>query len=346
MRVVIGCLLAASACSPASSQVPRDASPFDALDPTPDAPGTAPDAPQPAPARIAGINIPPTQGSSNAGAFLPGVYRYDYTVAQIAAVAPTFTAMRLPINVESAADPATLAKLRSYVDQLAGQAALICLFDTTADPSGAPHGDGRPDITSAGAAWAKIHAVFASYPNVRYELFNEPFGYSAATAAQYVADMQQIITAGGLPASKVILDGVGYADDVAAVANAGWTGDLGYHFYPNWLSSNRTQSSYSNLIQATLAGLSSRVWITEFGANLSDQSNPCYEMYIDDTAAPNADVDALRGLDDALRALRAANEPIHGAFFWHGWHNGDSYDYWSSANAQGACKVRLIEASY
>jgi hypothetical protein len=144
----------------------------------------------------------------------------------------------------------------------------------------------------------------------------------------------------------VILDGVGYADDVAAVANAGWSGDLAYHFYPNWLSSNRTQSNYSNFVQGELAGLTSRVWITEFGANLSVQSNTCYETYIDNMPSPSADVDALRGLDDALRAFRAANAPLKGVFFWHGWHNGDSYDYWSSSNAQGACKVRLIEAHY
>lgn len=303
------------------------------------------DAPQPPPARFAGINFPPTQGTSNAGAFLPGIYRYDYTDAQIAAAGATFTTMRLPINVASANDPATLAKLRSYVDQLAGQAAILCLFDTTTDPQGQPHGDGLPDIASFGAAWANIDAAFAGYPNVHYEIFNEPFGYTAATASQYVADMQAIIDAAHLPASKVILDGVGYADDVAAVASAGWSGDLGYHFYPSWLASNRTQSNYSNFVQGKLAGLSARVWITEFGASLGD-SNTCYETYIDNTASPSADVDALRGLDDAVRALRAAGAPIHGAFVWHGWNNGDGYDYWSAANAQGACKVRLIEAHY
>jgi hypothetical protein len=332
----LGCLLAVAACRGAHSAEP-DARLADALV------DTQIDAPQPAPARFAGINFPPTQGTSNAGAFLPGIYTYDYTAAQIAAANATFTAMRLPINVASANDPATLAKLRSYVDQFTGQAAILCLFDTTADPSGQPHGDGLPDIASFQAAWANIHAAFATYPNVYYEVFNEPFGYSAATAAQYVADMEQIISGAQLPAAKVILDGVGYADDVASVAGAGWTGDLAYHFYPNWLSSNRTQSNYSNFVQGKLAGLSSRVWITEFGAALDD-SNTCYETYIDNTASPSADVDALRGLDDAVRAFRSANQPIHGAFFWHGWNNGDSYDYWATANAKGACKVRLIEA--
>jgi hypothetical protein len=335
-------LLAVTACGQPHSAAPDSR----VVDGAVDASIDSIDAPQPPPTRFAGINFPPTQGTSNAGAFLPGVYSYDYTDAQIGAAGATFTAMRLPINVASANDPATLAKLRSYVDQFPGQAAILCLFDTTADPSGAPHGDGLPDVASFGAAWAKIAAAFASYPNVHYEIFNEPFGYSAATAAQYVTDMRAIITAAGLPENKVILDGVGYAEDVAAVDSAGWTGDLGYHFYPNWLSSNRTQSNYSNFVQGKLAGLSSRVWITEFGASLADTTNTCYETYIDGTASPSADVDALRGLDDAVRALRTAGAPIKGAFFWHGWNNGDSYDYWSAANTQGACKVRLVEAHY
>jgi hypothetical protein len=344
VRVAAVSLFVLAACASSSKDDPS--TPADASMSSDAGSDGPPDAPQPPPERFAGINFPPTQGTTNAGAFLPGVLDYSYTTAQIAAANATFTAMRLPVNVETANDPEALAKLRSYVDQFAGQAAILCMFDTTADPTGAPHGDGRPDLASVGAAWAKVHAAFATYPNVRYELFNEPFGYSAATASQYVIDMQQIIIAGGLPASKVILDGVGYADDVAAVSAAGWTGDLAYHFYPNWLSSGRTQSNYSNFIQGALAGLSSRVWITEFGANLSISSNTCYETYIDGMPSPSADIDALRGLDDALRAFRAASAPVKGVFFWHGWHNGDSYDYWDPANAEGACKVRLIEANF
>jgi hypothetical protein len=54
-------------------------------------------------------------------------------------------------------------------------------------------------------------------------------------------------------------------------------------------------------------------------------------------------VNTLRGLDDALRALKADGHGVKGAFAWHGWNNGDSYDYWASINANGACKVREIE---
>jgi hypothetical protein len=272
------------------------------------------------------------------------VYNWGYSNADIAAANATFNIMRLPINEATANDPGALQTMKGYVDQFADQRAIICMFGTVKPNGSNSHGDGLPDgLAAMGAAWAKVNAVFATYPNVHYEILNEPFGYTpqnSAGAAHYVSDMKEIISYGGLPSSKVILDGMGYADDVQLVAAAGWTGDLGYHFYPNW-SSTRTQSAYSNLAQAAIGSLGPRTWITEFGANLGYE-NSCYNVYDDGSNPQSGDVNALRGLDDALFALRSEGKGVKGAFFWHGWNNEDSYDYWASFNSQGACKVREI----
>jgi hypothetical protein len=290
-----------------------------------------------------GINFPPTQGTSNAGAFQAGVYNWGYTNSQVKAANYTFNAMRLPINKDTANSPAALAIMKGYVDQFAGQQAIIVMFGTVTATSGS-HGDGFPDGLSAmGAAWKKVHAVFANYPNVRYEIFNEPFGYAKSNPTHYVNDMKAIISYGGLPMSKCILDGMGYADDVNLVVAGGWTGDIAYHFYPNW-TSDHTQSGYSNFIQNKLGTYGNRVWITEFGANLG-YNNYCYETYDNGTNYWSADVNAMRGLDDALRALKAKGRGVKGAFHWHGWHNNDSYDFWAGFNANGACKVKTIEAN-
>jgi hypothetical protein len=227
----------------------------------------------PGPAAMRGINLPPTQGDTNGGAFLPGVYQWNYSDAQIAAVDGTFNMLRLPINVDTANSPPALAVMKGYVDQLASKSAIICMFGTRTATS--THGTGYPDdLVAAGAAWANVHAVFGSYPNVHYELFNEPFGYDRKDPAHYVSDMKAIITSGGLPPNKCILDGLGYADDVQSVAAAGWSGDLAFHFYPNW-SSVHTEAAYSSLVQTRLAHLAQRTWITEFGANLG-YNNPCW----------------------------------------------------------------------
>jgi hypothetical protein len=298
---------------------------------------------------LSGINFPPTQGTTNSGAFLPGVYRYGYTTTQIRNANPSFSSMRLPINVETANSPAALAQLKSYVDQFQGKHAIICMFDTlTGSQTG--HGDGLPNnLDAMGAAWAKIHAVFASYPNVRYEIFNEPFGYSKSDPVAYVRDMKYIISKAGLPGSKTILDGMGYADDIDLVVQGGWSGDLAYHFYPTW-SSDHSQEAFSNKAQTDLGRWSKRTWITEFGANLGWNSSngytdTCYGTYIDANKPYSANVNALRGLDDALRSLKGRGQGVKGTFVWHGWHNDDSYDFWASKNANGACKVRKIQAN-
>ncbi len=295
-------------------------------------------------AQRSGLNFPPTQGTTDSGTFQPGILTYNYTNSQIAASNGTFNTMRLPINVETANDPASLSKLKGYVDQFAGHYAIICMFDTLQSGEGG-HGNGLPnDLNTLAAAWAKINTVFANYSNVHYEIFNEPFGYSKSNPVQYVNDMKAIINTAGLPYAKCILDGMGYADDVNSVASGGWSGDLAYHFYPTYISGTPTQSNYSNTAQAALRSWGQKTWLTEFGANLG-YNYTCYDTYDDGSHYWSSDVNALRGLDDALRALRAAGHGVKGVFYWHGWNNSDSYDYWASFNSNGACKVREIEAN-
>jgi hypothetical protein len=313
-------------------------------------------------AQNTGINFPPTQGTSGAGAFAGGILAYNYTNAQIAASNSTFNMMRLAVNVDTANDPASLQKLKGYVDQFAGHYAIIAMFGV--QKTGKSHGDGLPDgLAAMGAAWYNIDQVFASYPNVHYEIFNEPFGYcptdpttgnidcAALTLAQkqhYVSDMEEIITDAGMSITnpKIMIDAIGYASFVDDTVQGGWNGDIAYHFYYNWIGSPYSQSRYSNKVQGDLATYGQRVWITEFGADLNGANN-CYDTYDGITTGGGIDqnINTLRGLDDGLRALRANGHGVKGAFAFHGWNNGDKYDYWLAANSNGACKIREIEAN-
>lgn len=296
-----------------------------------------------------GINLPPTQGSSGDGAFQVGIYNWSYSNAQVAGAAAHFNMIRFPINQATANNPASLTQLKGYIDQIPGHWAIICMFDTLQSGQ-TGHGDGLPNsLSGLGTAWANINAVFSGYPNVYYEIFNEPFGYSKSNPSKYVSDMKTIIADGGLPTGRCILDGMGYADNVNLVVSGGWTGYLAYHFYPNW-SSTHTQSAYSNLAQAALGSYGQRTWVTEFGANLGwtpyygyNDPTGCYDTYVDGNQPCSADVNCLRGLDDALRALKANGHGVKGAFCFHGWNNGDVYDYWASWNSYGACKIMEIE---
>merc|ERR1711908_57696 len=85
---------------------------------------------------------------------------------------------------------------------------------------------------------------------------------------------------------------------------------------------------------------SSRTYITEFGGSLN-LPNLNYEEP-DSSASGGGDVNCLRGMNDAVVALRRKGSAIKGAFHWHGWNNGDSFDFWAPANRNGSTKVRKI----
>ena len=54
------------------------------------------------------------------------------------------------------------------------------------------------------------------------------------------------------------------------------------------------------------------------------------------------DVNCLRGMHDAVCALRDEGAGIRGAFHWHGWNQGDTYDLWADRNGGGRAKVMRI----
>ena len=291
-----------------------------------------------APAAYRGLNLPSQHADTNQGNFLPGVFAYkSYSIDRIRAA--NFTALRLGINVDTARDHATLKTLRGYVDAL-GTAAepgiLICMWDTLR-PNETGHGDGLVnDVTEMTDAWRDAAAAFAGTA-VKFEIFNEPFGYNSTTA--YMSEMLTIVKGAGLPHDRVVLDGLGYADDVQSLAPY-WSGWLGFHLYPNWLpDGNRTQEGYSNLVQKRLRGVSKRTFVSEFGAALDKPVD--YDKYQPSGSARHGDVNMLRGLDDAVSALRAAGEGVAGAYLWHGWDDSDSYSFWG-VGYRGRAKVEEI----
>lgn len=277
-----------------------------------------------------GLNLPPTQGTTNAGAFLPGVHAYDYGVDDVAALRlHGFTAVRFPVNCSTALDPASMRKLLSFVQALGGHG-IVCLFEERAvDAKGDDHGCGRiEDPSVAVAAWTSIHRTFAPHEGVMYELFNEPFGYT--NPSEYLVVMRHIIRHAALPVERCMLDGCGYASDVVVLSQIGWEGQMAYHFYPHWLpETRRTERNYARKVLADLTGVASRVYITEFGAALN-----CDHEAVD--------TNCLRGLRDGLLQLADRGQNVRGAFHWHGWHNGDSYDIWSDGNRQGARQVQSV----
>lgn len=219
-----------------------------------------------------GVNLPPTQGTTRDGAFFPGLYNYEYQPDYVAGATSIagFTALRLAVNVETAHDLPSLQRHKRYLDAMGGHG-VICMFDTSSAPGGSWPRTGRvtEKIDKVASAWKIVHSVFEPYgENVMYELFNEPWGYEG-NAVAYLTDMRNVISLAGLPSDRVILAGLYGSADVQSVARAGWKGYLAYHAYSFWLpEGKRTREGFDVLIQNALAGLSSKVFITEFGVGL------------------------------------------------------------------------------
>ena len=287
-----------------------------------------------------GINLPPQRYTSNYGAFMPGAYDYGYSNATFEAMKAIAATNRWPegfsprfcINDQTANQPAKLKQVRDHFLRAGGRG-IICWFETTTDTN-QTHASGRvQNLDEISRSWRLIHQTFAEMPGIRYEIFNEPFGYTSAQA--YLQDMTNIIHRAGLPAARCILDGIGYAEDVKSVARAGWQGDLAYHFYPNWLpAGNQTADAYSQRVIKDIGGLSRRIFLTEFGADLRISAD--WQVAFPNDKHGAADVNSLLGLRRALKKFRDEGDGIKGAFIWHGWNNDDNYDFWCPKNQAGA----------
>jgi hypothetical protein len=62
-----------------------------------------------------------------------------------------------------------------------------------------------------------------------------------------------------------------------------------------------------------------------------------------DPSGKDGNVNSLRGLDDCLSAMKNSGEAVLGVFPWHGYNNGDSYDFFGTKNGNGRAKMQLIQ---
>ncbi len=293
---------------------------------------------------LRGINLPPTQGNTNAGAFLPGIYKFDYQPKDFTRIKESgFDSIRLPVNVATINDEAGFARVIKIVATMNNRA-IICMFDTN-EKGEIDHGNGRPNnLTKMAEAWSRIHSAFNDKPEIRYELFNEPFGYPKTPegAREYHHHMMHLITLAGLPKERCILNGMGYADELKMVAEAGWKGPLAWHFYNTWVPEKwRTTENYSRYMQRILKSVPNEIYITEFGANLG--LGDVYENtpQTDDSKLSHAHL--LHGIEDALLNLKKEGREINGTYYWHGWDNDDSHSIWGEKRKWGAAKVRKLQ---
>lgn len=339
---------------------------------------------------IFGVNLPPMAGATNDGAFSPGVYHYDYPFDSFerdedrhwlliedgegdgVTSGLGFNGFRIPINVESSHDLATLHKIKSYFQQV-GDRGVLCMFDTNQGDE-VSHGNGRiNDVNDIAQAWAQIHRVFGNSPGVKYEVFNEPFGYHKAgnkyeyndsdAVKEYlegavfpiIEEVDRLLMVAGLekvPAERWIISGMGYASHMKPVIRyfdqrpEVFKYDLSYHLYPNYLpEGERERASFDWLIRDQIGNVNHKIHITEYGFQLRYDTGYPGSIF-DQPQLPDTPVNHQNANANTALAVLDVIGSLHnvaGIYHWHGWDNDDSYSTLSPENNEGAGMLKNIK---
>jgi hypothetical protein len=230
----------------------------------------------------------------------------DQIASNLAYVGGNF--VRIGINPPSVADGTWWPVMQAYINELVAKGFYVDLACW-----GSSSSKGTIDNFSAWETmWETVDSVYSGNWNIWYEPFNEPHGYSTTALLNNVyAPFLTIVTKSQ---QRIILDGTGYSDHIAAVgADSRFTTcKLGLHDYGFWDTSLTTESQWINQFNGEVNGYQDRAVITEMGApattglNYRASANNCYISFI-------------RGV------LTRANQLGIGVVYWPSHRDGDSY---------------------
>lgn len=281
----------------------------------------------------AGINFPPTQGSTNSGAFSTEKLSFDRGIYTKHVVQDEIIRwserqwVRFGVNPPTVADGESWERVQELVrwSQEAGANVVLCLWDTpNNDLKGDGHGDGYllgQELEDAAWMWWKVAQDLGGNDGVYFELLNEPFSEKyTEDVGHYMEHMNKL--AKYLPRDRVIVNGLGYAADIQAIKEW-WSGLLAFHVYPNFVSTGLS-GDFSNFVNTQLDGVGHRTLVTEFGCNLTLEGATRYT----DGKDQGRDVQFLNGVGAAFHTSRPK-----ATFVWHGWNNGDAYSIYQATES-------------
>jgi hypothetical protein len=175
--------------------------------------------------------------------------------------------------------------------------------------------DGRIDDESRfQQMWDRVTGAYGADGDVMFEIMNEPFGYSASEWTDIAASWLSRYTA-NVPAERVIVDGLGYSENVVPVGDDSRLSRtaLGLHVYGYWRDDTRV-SDWEAEIDGRIGRYGDRVIVTEFGAPMTTGT-----IYLGDTADRNRDVAYLQAMTRRIKSLGM------GSVYWPGVRDDDTF---------------------
>lgn len=200
---------------------------------------------------------------------------------------------------------------------------------------------GKPASTAGfDQMWDTVVAAYGSNPNAYFEVINEPYAYSNGDLDNFYNDWLNRYPS--VPRGRVILDGAGDAQNVAAVGGDSRLNNtlLAVHDY-SFFAGYEDETEWANHIAGYIGGYASRTIATEWGGPMSPGSKNGVNYGTIDYSIPSGSffADYIRGVSSELRTLGM------GSVFWPGLRDGDWYSLTSKSGSGSGINLSLVNAS-
>jgi hypothetical protein len=203
------------------------------------------------------------------------------------------------------------------------------------------YANGKP-ATTAGfqQMWDTVVAAYGSNPNAYFEVINEPYAYGTADLDNLYSDW--LARYPGVPRGRVVLDGAGYAQNVAAVGGDSRLDGtlLAVHDY-SFFAGFEDETEWANHLAGYVGSYASRTVATEWGGPMSPGSKNGVQYGTIDYSIPSGSffADYLRGVSSELRTLGM------GSVFWPGLRDGDWYSLTAKTGSGSGINLSLVNSS-
>ena len=216
-------------------------------------------------------------------------------------------AIRIPINVQTIASSAGLARFRAQVEGIQGRnRRVIVAFWEGEDRNGRL--ENQRDWETM---WRTVDGLYRNNNGVYFEPFNEPHGYNTRDHISIQRDALNVIRKGD---SRILVAGRGFSDNVRAIGgNSAFRNTLfSQHLY-SWFGRHTSESRWTSELDGRVRGFRSRTIVTEAGATMTDGTN---------YAQRNSTGQRITYFRATTNYCRTHNM---GLVYWPLWRDGDSF---------------------
>ncbi|WP_405593123.1 RICIN domain-containing protein [Streptomyces sp. NBC_01190] len=277
---------------------------------------------------VNGVLYPSGLGSADTNASAAAVA--DRVVGQMYSITGANT-VRMPIN-----EPTVSGYWTTYtgaIDKALSKGKVILAYWAYAN--------GKPASTTAfNQMWDTVVAKYGGNANAYFEVINEPYGYSTTDLDNLYSTW--LARYPGVPRGRVILDGAGLAQNVAAVGGDSRLNDtlLAVHDY-SFFAGYEDETEWANHLAGYIGGYAARTIATEWGGPMGPGSKNGVQYDTIDYSVPSGSffADYVRGVSGELHDLGM------GSVLWPGLRDGDWYSLTTRSGTGAGINLALTNPS-